>query len=121
MKVGKWHAPWRNWVYFRRRDLLLLLVPVWGLMAVDDRMRGRWEIANFPFNHGIVVVRDLPGKTYEVLHFVGYEEEPTPAHYEDLKAELLSDPTLGLVHRRDWRLTAASPAVIGYYKELINS
>lgn len=64
--------------------------------------------------HGVVAVTE----SQEILHFVGYEQQPTVADYDGLLRELGSDPELGLAERVDWTLRRAYPWELRKYQEL---
>lgn len=53
---------------------------------------------NFDIKYGLIVLnrKDIEEGIYEILHFVGYEEEPTDKDIELLKDELKEDKSLGL-------------------------
>lgn len=57
------------------------------------------EDENFTINYGLIVLNreDIENGIYEILHFVGYEKEPTDIDISSLKEELNTDESLGLI------------------------
>ena len=53
--------------------------------------------------HGVIVIDPLTqdGETIEIVHFVGYWQEPDKEDLEDLKKELAEDDQFGLVDIAD--------------------
>ena len=69
------------------------------------------------FNYGIVAVElNKPDKNdlHEILHFVGYWDQPTEDDVSDLMNELKTDESFGLTNT-DFDLIPASQEIIDYY------
>jgi len=57
----------------------------------------------------------------EVVHFCGYENEPTKADRRHLFIEMKTDPELGLVGRDDLRILPATTKVLEQYRSLFEA
>jgi hypothetical protein len=70
------------------------------------------------FNYGIIATVQHPEKEDEVLvvHFCGYESEPTNLEYEHLYVELKTDPEFGLIDV-DFDLHPAPQHIIDRFKQ----
>lgn len=71
-------------------------------------------------NYGIMVVPKQ--NLTSVVHFCGYEEEPTAYDYVSLREELNTDTELGLAGEIDEHLLLpATPDVIDYFRPFIEN
>jgi hypothetical protein len=72
-------------------------------------------------NHGVVAYRDSGDPEYPMLvvHFVGYENEPSDECIKHLMEELNTDEDFNLVGRMgvDTFLCRATPAQVEYYRK----
>jgi len=75
------------------------------------------------FTHGVIVINPLLANEegVPILHFVGYYDEPDSADIEDLKLELGTDESFGLVEMQNAGLLEyypATPEILEYYIEI---
>lgn len=40
---GRWYAPHRKWKYFRWYDLFIVVIPLFGILMLDERLYRRWH------------------------------------------------------------------------------
>ncbi len=66
-------------------------------------------------NFGIVATT----QDNEILHFVGFEEEPTQIEFDSLQEELTTDEEFGLNERDDWGLRHAFSGEVEYYRDIL--
>lgn len=70
-------------------------------------------------NFGLVAVKYNEDKTtMDVLHFVGYEFEPTQEDYDSLELELKTDESFGLQHMNDYTIIPASCDMVKFFKPI---
>jgi hypothetical protein len=82
----------------------------------------------FEINFGIIAVNKQAyeakeGQMIDVLHFVGYENEPSEADYESLYHELETDETFDLIEMAkngQILLIEAPEPTVEYFKKLYN-
>jgi hypothetical protein len=76
----------------------------------------------FEIKYGLIVLNreDIENGIYEILHFVGYEKEPTEVDIESLVDELKTDETFGLTGLgKNMIIIAASDETIEEYKNIV--
>ena len=67
----------------------------------------------------MVVMKNNPTS---VVHFCGYEEEPSEREYEALKVELDTDPAFGFVGEiGDLLFLPATPDTIDFFRPFVES
>ena len=71
---------------------------------------------------GIIAVEKLNEDKIGIVHFCGYEHEPTDADVENLEKKLNTDEEFGLVGRinKDVFLVVASPELVKLYAKEIS-
>lgn len=71
---------------------------------------------------GIIAVAKKDDDQLSILHFCGYEHEPTDADVEALEKELNTDEEFGLVGRinKDVWLVIAAPELVKIYAKEIS-
>jgi hypothetical protein len=67
---------------------------------------------NFEINHGIIALENS-----KIVHFCGYEEEPTRQDFESLKKELFTNEEFGLAGKT-LTFAIATSEIINFYKEI---
>ena len=75
-------------------------------------------------NYGLIVLNreDLENGIYEILHFVGYTQEPNSADIKSLVNELKTDETFGLTKLgKNMLIISASEETVKEYKEIVNN
>jgi len=74
--------------------------------------------------YGLIVLnrQDIESGIYEILHFVGYEKEPTDLDIKYLREELNTDKTFGLTDLgENMIIIKASEETVDEYKKIVNS
>ncbi len=72
-------------------------------------------------NHGLIAVSlNETEQCFEILHFCGYEKEPTQVEIDDLKRELAENPEFGLSNRTDYIIHRAAPEIVEHFKGEVN-
>lgn len=69
--------------------------------------------------HGILVLRPAGGDEYEVVHFCGYEEEPTEDDVAALREELTTDPEFELKITDDLIFMPAPDYIVDEYRQIL--
>ena len=72
------------------------------------------------FNYGLVAIKQIDKFHVEILHFCGYENEPTDVEIKALKEELDTDPEFELVGRDDYIIVPATEEMIVFYRRVYN-
>lgn len=68
-------------------------------------------------NHGLIAIRCY-GDNMEVMHFCGYEVEPTQKEFDHLREELSQDMSFGLTEIIDQLLIITAPeAIVKHYRD----
>ena len=78
---------------------------------------------NFDIKYGLIVLnrQDLEDGIYEILHFVGYEKEPTDLDIKSLQEELNTDESFGLINLGDnMIIIRASEETVEEYRKIVN-
>ena len=76
---------------------------------------------NFDIKYGLIVLnrKDIEDGIYEILHFVGYEKEPTDIDISSLKDELNTDDSFGLSNLgENLIIIRASEETVEEYKKI---
>ena len=68
------------------------------------------------FTHGLVAVNEQK----EVLHFVGYWNQPTDLDVKHIDEELRTDEELGLVGKQ-FTVEQAAPTVVIHYNQYVDT
>ena len=87
---------------------------------VNERIDNKQDIG-FEIKYGLIVLsqKDLEKDIYEILHFVGYDEEPTDLNIEQLRDELKTDESFGLTGMwDDLIIIRASEETVEEYREI---
>lgn len=74
--------------------------------------------------YGLIVLNrnDIENGIYEILHFVGYEKEPTDIDISSLKQELNTDENFGLIGLGDnMIIIKASDETVEEYKDIVKN
>lgn len=78
------------------------------------------------FKYGIIAAmqsaEDEKNGMLNIVHFCGYINKPTVKDFEDLEAELNTDPEFGLVGRigKDVFLLEAIPDMVAFFNDTLN-
>lgn len=81
------------------------------------------EENDFDINYGLIVLNkdDIANGKYEILHFVGYENEPTINEVNALANELKTDKTFGLTKIMDKVIiVGATKEIVEKYNDIVN-
>ncbi len=71
-------------------------------------------------NYGLVVLSPKESGV-EILHFCGYEEQPTQIDINSLTFELQTDPEFGLIDRTDYVVCEAWDELMTEYRKMLDN
>ncbi len=91
-------------------------------MKFEEYVEKREQVKNFNLNYGLVALTVNETGSAEIVHFCGYEKNPTQKDIDSLYKELSEDVEFGLQDKMDriW-ITHAWEEVIEKYKEILGN
>ena len=71
-------------------------------------------------NYGLVAAVQIDRFHVEIVHFCGYEQEPTDVEIQALEEELQTDPQFDLVGRDDYIIVPTTEDMVDFYRRVHN-